>query len=491
MGTRRSFIRTSGIFFAGLLAPRYFWESNKNFGLQLYSVRDGMSKDPAGTLAKVAKIGYSLVEGRHNGPHIGFYNYKSSEFSKILKDNGLSMPSSHFFLDRPNGKPMSDVALDNWKRAIGDAVNTGVKFMVCPGLFPGDADKNDHYQSISETLNQAGEQCKGADIQLCYHTQGFEYFQHEGTPAFQTLLTQTDKSLVKMEIDTYSLAKTGHNPIGLFKQYPDRFPTWNIKDIGEDKKAAVSLGNGIIDFEAMFRDASIAGLKYFFVRQDGVAGDELANTTRSLNYVQKEIVGNQSPNDKNKPLFPFPPPAGYQSIVLTRENFEDCKTLGDVDNSIVERINKLGYLQKSYYPHPYGYSMLTMIELIDEKGIPSKVDRFKANHGIVLTWKDWFVARKGYYRMFAFVLSTKEFAPGKAVTDPAITDAWPTSGDDYLPDKTMNSEYLNNFKCTLIIYEFKSEVPNSYVQMDDPPFAIDMESHLKGSSMLTYFPYYH
>ena len=49
---------------AGLfLSPGDFKHKNPLIGLQLYTVRDAMDKDPVSTLAKVAQIGYTSVEG--------------------------------------------------------------------------------------------------------------------------------------------------------------------------------------------------------------------------------------------------------------------------------------------------------------------------------------------------------------------------------------------------------------------------------------------
>src|SRR5471030_823206 len=97
MTSRRSFIKTSAVLSAGLLvAPSLFAYDKKYIGLQLYTVRDAMGKDPAGTLAKVAAIGYNSVEGAtYTGTEM-FYGMDGAAFAKVLKDNGLIMPSSHY-----------------------------------------------------------------------------------------------------------------------------------------------------------------------------------------------------------------------------------------------------------------------------------------------------------------------------------------------------------------------------------------------------------
>ena len=57
-------------------------------GLQLYSVRDEMNRDAAGTLRKVKEIGYSQVE--HAGYWKGkFYGHPAKDFKVLLDGIGL------------------------------------------------------------------------------------------------------------------------------------------------------------------------------------------------------------------------------------------------------------------------------------------------------------------------------------------------------------------------------------------------------------------
>jgi len=111
MTTRRSFIKTTSLLSAGvLLAPSGFPLKSSLIGVQLYTVRDAMEKDPADTLSKVAKIGYTSVEGATYTGTQKFYGMDPSAFSKLLKDNGLVMPSSHYRLgeEKPKGEIMKE-----------------------------------------------------------------------------------------------------------------------------------------------------------------------------------------------------------------------------------------------------------------------------------------------------------------------------------------------------------------------------------------------
>src|SRR5580658_4164356 len=138
MTSRRSFLKTSAVLSAGLLvAPRLFAYDKKYIGLQLYTVRDAMSKDPVSTLAKVAQIGYNSVEGAtYTGDEL-FYGMTPAALSKVLKDNGLIMLSSHYRLGE-DGPTMKGTILNDWNKAVDDAAALGLKYMICAWLSPAE-----------------------------------------------------------------------------------------------------------------------------------------------------------------------------------------------------------------------------------------------------------------------------------------------------------------------------------------------------------------
>jgi sugar phosphate isomerase/epimerase len=291
MTTRRSFLKTSAVLSAGLLvAPRLFAYDKKYIGLQLYTVRNAMSKDPAGTLAKVAKIGYNSVEGATYTGDEKFYGMDGAAFSKVLKDNGLIMPSSHYRLGE-DGPGMKGTILNDWSKAVDDAAALGVKYMICAWLSPAERGTLDHYKKVGEDLNKAGEVTKKASIQLCYHNHDFEFIQEDGKYPYETLLANTDKDLVKMEMDMYWVTKAKQDPVALIDAHPGRFPLWHLKDMDNTpKQMFTEVGSGIIDFKKIFKHAKKAGLQYFFVEQDFCPGDPFDSITKSITYIKSNLV---------------------------------------------------------------------------------------------------------------------------------------------------------------------------------------------------------
>jgi sugar phosphate isomerase/epimerase len=294
MTTRRSFLKTSAVLSAGLLvAPRLFAYDKKYIGLQLYTVRDHMAADPTGTLAKVAQIGYNSVEGATYTGDEKFYGMDPATFSKVLKDNGLVMLSSHYRLgeDKAKGGDLQGTLMHDWQKAVDDAAAVGIKYMVCAWLSPTERGYLTHYLKVADQLNAAGAICKKAGIQLCYHNHDFEFIAEDGRYPYTALLTHTDPDLVKMEVDLYWLTKAGQDPAVLFNQYPGRFPLWHIKDMDNTpNKMFTEVGNGIIDFKEIFKHSKKAGLQYFFVEQDVCPGDPFDSITKSISYIKGNLV---------------------------------------------------------------------------------------------------------------------------------------------------------------------------------------------------------
>ena len=293
MTTRRSFIKSTSLLSAGiLLAPKDFKLKSSLIGVQLYTVRDAMQKYPADTIAKVAKIGYNSVEGATYTGTQKFYGMDPSAFSRLLKSNGLVMPSSHYRLgeEQPKGEIVKGTILHEWNRAVDDAATVGMKYMVCAFLAPDERGTIDHYKQVADYLNIAGERCKKSGIQLCYHNHDFEFIKQGDIYPYDILLS-TDKDLVKMEMDIYWITKAGQDPIKLFSEHPGRFPLWHLKDMDKTPQQGFSeVGNGIIDFKEIFRHKKEAGLKYFFVEQDKCPGSPFDSIAQSFAYIKKNLV---------------------------------------------------------------------------------------------------------------------------------------------------------------------------------------------------------
>ena len=293
MTTRRSFLKSTSLATAGLMViPSGFKIKSQLIGLQLYTVRDEMGKDPKSTLEKVAQIGYTSVESAGYTGDRKFYKMSPSEFKKELKQNGLVIPSSHYRLgeDKEKGEIMHGTLLHDWDKAVDDAAEVGIKYMVCAWLSEAERKGLDHYKYIADQLNVAGEKCKKSGIQLCYHNHDFEFIKQDDKYPYDILLA-SDKDLVKFEMDLYWMKKAGQDPMKYFNEHPGRFPLWHIKDMDNTSEHSFTeVGNGIIDFKEIFKHKEKAGMKYFFVEQDKCPGSPFDSITQSISYIKKNLI---------------------------------------------------------------------------------------------------------------------------------------------------------------------------------------------------------
>lgn len=296
MSTRRNFLKQSGWMAGSLMTGSAFLKACASGpqkypykpGLQLYTVREAMKEDPKGSLAKVAKIGYKLVESATYTGTEKFYGMDVPEFSAVLKDNGLIIPSGHYALGSPNVK---GTILSDWEKAVDDAHELGLKYMVCAWL-PEEARKTlDDYKQRAEDFNKAGEVCKKAGIQFCYHNHNFEFQKIDGQVPYEQLLKEADKDLVKMEMDIYWISYAGYDPIAMFKEHPGRFVLWHVKDMADTpEKNFTEVGNGVIDWPNIFAHARESGMQHFFVEQDQCPGNPFDSIRQSITYLKKNIL---------------------------------------------------------------------------------------------------------------------------------------------------------------------------------------------------------
>jgi sugar phosphate isomerase/epimerase len=304
---RRDFIRSTGAFTMGAMFMPF--KENSFFGsspidkpgLQLFTFFGVIEKDVPGTLKKIADSGYKELESAFSSLG-GYYGLKPKEFAALVKNNGLSWQSHHVLgtpfklpagAKMPNGadgKPMKMPVMrnlkENMQELVDEAAEGGVNYLVCANISHGTGDE---IKQAVEVLSKTGEACKKAKITFAYHNHESEFREVEGQIPYQVFLSQIDADLLKMELDLGWAIHSGNDPIKLFKKHPGRFPLWHVKDISKETSKPVEIGAGYIDFKPIFANASTAGMKHFFIEQDG-APKPFENIAASLTNLKKMLA---------------------------------------------------------------------------------------------------------------------------------------------------------------------------------------------------------
>jgi sugar phosphate isomerase/epimerase len=257
----------------------------KPIGLQLYTVRDQLEKDVPGTLKEVAAIGYKEVE------IYDLYGMSPAQFTKLLKDNGLTAVSGHYLLN---------VEKTEWEKKVEEARELGLKYMVHAILDSEERKSLDDYKRHVELFNKIAEQTHKAGMQFCYHNHNFEFQKFDGVTVYDYLFKHLDPHLVQFEMDCFWVTHAGQDPVALFKKHPGRFPLLHIKDLKAgnpptqefDAKMGLfaEVGKGTIDWKRIFAAAPQGGMKHLYVEQDFCEIPPLESVKVSYEYLHNLTV---------------------------------------------------------------------------------------------------------------------------------------------------------------------------------------------------------
>jgi len=292
--TRRTFLKTSALTLAGagVLSKNAFAAPPKHIGLQLYSLRADMQKDPKVTIEAVAKMGYREVE--HAGYGVGkFYGMTPPEFKALLAANGLTMPSGHTPL-LPKHLDSGGNFTDEWKKTVDDAALLGQKYLVSPWIDVSMRTSAEGLKKVCDLFNKSGELCQKAGMKFGYHNHDFEMGEVDGQVIYDILLANTNPALVTLEMDVGWVTAPGGEPVYWFKKYPGRFELLHMRDIRRDdgphKFHSVELGDGIVKFDEILKAKKLAGVKYFVVEQEEY-GSKTPKEAVAINYQRIAKMG--------------------------------------------------------------------------------------------------------------------------------------------------------------------------------------------------------
>ena len=275
--SRRTFLKNSAVLLAGttllskaaIAAPK----RSQIVGVQLYSVRDDMKKDPIGTLTQLAKIGYKNVE-HANYVERKFYGYTAVEFKKILDDLGLKMPSGHTVMGPTHWDATKKIFSDSWKYTIEDAAYMGQHYVISPSMDQSVRTNYDEMLRFLDLFNLCGELCQKSGMKFGYHNHSFEFSQKlNDTKVFDIMMQRMDPKLVVMQLDIGNMYIAGAKALDIIGQYPGRFEMMHVKDEvavnTAEKFESTILGEGIIPAqEAVNLGKKMGGTLCYIIEQE-------------------------------------------------------------------------------------------------------------------------------------------------------------------------------------------------------------------------------
>lgn len=244
-------------------------------GIELWTVNEPMKRDAAGTLRKLAQIGYREVETA------GFVGRTPQEFRRLLDDAGLAAVAAHLDFDLANLDATfaqahtlgaSFAAASSLLETVGKQMSTK------PAWKSGMSLEEAH--RTAEAANRIGEAARRAGLKFALHNHDREFVDlGDGTVGYDVVWRETDPALVHFEIDCGWMVFAGRDPIDYFRKYPGRIPLIHVKDFlpkqnphaapHTEEMRGAELGRGVVDYRPIFAAAKSAGLEHYFVEQEG------------------------------------------------------------------------------------------------------------------------------------------------------------------------------------------------------------------------------
>ena len=239
-------------------------------GIQLYTLRrvmDNSQDDARRVLRRLGAMGYTEVE-----PYWRF-EWTPAQFRRELDAAGLRVLASHDGLDVDTpGRAWRDGYRQNLEYAaeLGQ-VYTGLAWYPPPYT-------EERFKRIAQRMNEAGAMAKKYDLQFFYHNHDFEFLNRraDGAPLYDIYFEETDRRLVKLELDILWIVVGGGNPLDYLRADSERYMGYHVKDHvwGTRRNADGTAGNpvedvgpGMLDFPDVFR-AGDRGDKHFFIEHD-------------------------------------------------------------------------------------------------------------------------------------------------------------------------------------------------------------------------------
>jgi sugar phosphate isomerase/epimerase len=271
--SRRTFLTYSAILPWALQARA---TSSVPVGLELYSVREELKKDPQGTVRAVAKMGYQGVE--FYAPYFEWTEGQTKEMRRLLDDLGIRCFSTH--------NDSAYLTKENLPKARDYNLILGSKYVVMASADPKPG--IDGWKEVAATLNSAAEQLAPSGLKLGYHNHQLEFTPAADLPMKARpieIIAKNTKPTVMLQLDVGTCLEAGSDPVAWIRADPGRIRSLHCKDWSPDasKGYAVLFGEGVADWKGIFAAAeSVGGVEYYLVEQEGSRFSELETAQKCL-----------------------------------------------------------------------------------------------------------------------------------------------------------------------------------------------------------------
>jgi sugar phosphate isomerase/epimerase len=272
--SRRAFLAAAAVgpFAGSVLASAL--QKNIPVGLELYSVRNELTKDLPATVTAVAKMGYQVVE--FYAPYFEWTPAQAKDVRKLLDDLGIKCRSTH------NNAP--SFTADGLKKATELNQIIGSKYIIMAS--PGRVSGLDDWQRVAGELTQTADRLRPLGLATGYHNHQAEWRPVDGKRPMDVIAAGTPRDVV-LQFDVGTCVEVGEDPVAWITANPGRIKSVHCKDWSKAAGYKAAFGEGDAPWKAIFDAAEkTGGVEYYLIEQE-VSPDELAMVRRCLENWKK------------------------------------------------------------------------------------------------------------------------------------------------------------------------------------------------------------
>jgi sugar phosphate isomerase/epimerase len=242
-------------------------------GLELYSVREALTKDLPGTINAVAKMGYQVVE--FYAPYFQWTPAYAKQVRRQLDDLGICCRSTH------NGN--ESFTPDGLRKAIDLNRILGSTCLVMAGSDP--IANLAGWRALGERITRISETLRPLGMSSGFHNHETEWQLVEGKRPMDVLAAHTPRDFM-LQLDVGSCMAAKQDPVAWIRANPGRIRSVHCKDWSRWRPWApyrVLFGEGSTPWDRIFDAAeSVGGVEYYLIEQEGCRYPELETARRCL-----------------------------------------------------------------------------------------------------------------------------------------------------------------------------------------------------------------
>lgn len=257
----------------------------KEFGVQIYSVRDKMTtvEDIKATFKALSEMGYTQLQTA--GMSVVTYE----EYGKMAAEAGLKIVGTH---------DNFAVMCDDFDQALANQQALDCDLMGVGGFFPENCEDIAVWEEFIEKANKVAAKCAEHGMKFTYHNHSHELVRlANGKTPMDMLVEGLDPVNTSFVLDTYWIQHGGGDVRYWIEKLSGRIDILHLKDMQRlakfNEKRGYQLftevGNGNMEWELILDTAEKAGVKYYVVEQDSCPGDTLESMKKSADYLKKLI----------------------------------------------------------------------------------------------------------------------------------------------------------------------------------------------------------